>query len=173
MNITRRAAVARKIALFTSPPSLGMCLLLLTPRSMPHNVAGRISQKGLVAGKGLFTGVRGRWILETSALRSSRKFRCWGLGVLARHWPIVSHGGHHLNDGSTGRLRVAPLVHQRCERRPLHDTVHAIGRESGQIVLQIVPTGLLCACSDHRQRFVTQASQASRLGGRLWGGTKL
>src|SRR5215208_1251983 len=42
INIARRAAVARKIALFTSPPSLGMCYLLLAPRSMPHNKAWRI-----------------------------------------------------------------------------------------------------------------------------------
>jgi hypothetical protein len=42
-NIARRAAVARKIALFTPPPSLGMCPLLLAPPSMPHDEAWRIS----------------------------------------------------------------------------------------------------------------------------------
>jgi hypothetical protein len=87
---------------------------------------------------------------------------------LARQRPIVPHGGHHLNNGRAGRLRVAPIVHQRCVRRPLHDTVLAVGRESGQLVLQLEPTGLRFACSDHRQRFVPQASrtpQSARLGG--------
>jgi hypothetical protein len=37
-------------------------------------------------------------------------FRCAGLGVLARQRPIVSHGGHHLNDGSAGRLGIKPLL---------------------------------------------------------------
>ena len=64
-----------------------------------------------------------------------------GLGGLARERPIVAHGGHHLNDGRAGRLRVAPIVQQRCVRRPLHDTVDAVGRESGQLVLQLEPTG--------------------------------
>ncbi len=60
--------------------------------------------------------------------------------------PIVAHGGHHLNDGRAGRLRVAPVVHQRCVRRPLQDAVHAIGLEiclasrgSGPISLQPTP----------------------------------
>ena len=94
-------------------------------------------------------------------------------GVLPCERPIVSHGGHHLNDGSAGRLRVTPIVHKRCVCRPLHDTVHAIGRESGQIILQLEPLGLLCAGTDYRQRFVPQTSQAARLGGGLRGGTKL
>src|SRR5919112_3883411 len=54
INIARRAAVARKIAPFTSRPSLCMCPLLLAPPSMPYNEAWRISRRAL------FTGVRGR-----------------------------------------------------------------------------------------------------------------
>src|SRR5215210_4925648 len=44
-----------------------MCLLLLSPPSMPHNEAGRISQRAL------FTGVRGRVVLGT-----------WGVGFYGR-----------------------------------------------------------------------------------------
>jgi hypothetical protein len=40
---------------------------------------------------------------------NSPKFGCRVRG-LARQRPIVSHGGHHLNDGRTARLRVAPIV---------------------------------------------------------------
>jgi hypothetical protein len=93
---------------------------------------------------------------------------CHGVDFLPFERPIVSHGGHHLDDGSAGRLRVAPIVQQGCVRRPLHDAVDAVGRESGQFVLPIEPTGLLCACSDHRQRFVPQdprTPQSARLGG--------
>ena len=95
-----------------------------------------------------------------------------GLGVLARQRPTVSHGGHHLDDGRAGRLGVAPIVHHRCVRRPLHDTVHAIGREGGQIVLQLEPTGLRFARGDHRQRFVPQAPRTPR-SERLGGGKEL
>ena len=95
--------------------------------------------------------------------------RVWGLGVLARQRPSVSHGGHHLIDGRAGRLGVAPIVQHRCVRRPLHDTVDAVGRESGQIVLLLEPPGLrLFGSSDHRQRFVPKAPltpRSERLGG--------
>jgi hypothetical protein len=60
----------------------------------------------------LFTRVPRIGFLRTSDLRSSKEFRCRGLGVVARQRPIVSHGGHHLNDGRAGRLRVAPIVLQ-------------------------------------------------------------
>src|SRR5918997_497078 len=96
-----------------------------------------------------------------------------GLGVLARQRPIVSYGGHYINDGRAARLRVAPIVQQRGVRRPLHDTVDAVGRESGQFVLQLEPTGLrLFGGSDHRQRFVPQAPRTPR-SERLGGGKKL
>ena len=119
----------------------------------------------------------GTWLglIHLSACKGdSANFGCRGLKVLARQRPIVSHGGHHLNDGRAGRLRVAPLVQQGCVRRPFHDTVRAIGRESDQIVLQFEPTGFrLFGGTDHRKRFVPQTSQAARLGGALRGGTKL
>ena len=61
-----------------------------------------------------------------------------GLGGLARQRPIVSHGGHHLSDGIAGRLRVAPIVQQGCVRRPLHDTVLAVGREIPSLRVPLV-----------------------------------
>ena len=50
---------------------------------------------------------------------------------------------------------------------------HAVGREGGQIVLQLEPIGLLCTGADHSQGFVAQAPQAARLAGGLGAGTKL
>ena len=77
---------------------------------------------------------------------------------------IVAHSVYYLEDGRAGRLRVNPVVQQRYVRRPLDDTVHAIGRVSGQLILRPEPTGRLCASTDYRQWFVPQASQAARLG---------
>ena len=108
-----------------------------------------------------------------SRLWRSKKSRRRGLGPLARERANVSHGGYHLNDGRAGRLHIATIVQHRRVCRPVHDTVLAVGRESGQVVLQIEPLGLLCAGTDHRQWLVAQASQAARLGGGLRGGTKL
>jgi hypothetical protein len=59
INIARRAAVARKIALFTGRPSLYMCRMLLAPPSMPHIEARRIAKEGV------FSVVRGRLILRS------------------------------------------------------------------------------------------------------------
>jgi hypothetical protein len=93
--------------------------------------------------------------------------------VLVCEGSIVSHGGHHLDDGRAGRPRVAPIVQHGRVRRPLHDAVLAVGREGGQVVLQPEPLGLLCAGTHHRKRLVAQAPQAARLGGGLGGGAEL
>src|SRR5215208_1663357 len=59
------------------PPSLGMCPLLLAPRSMPHNGPWRISTQAYSPEcvEYEFSEVRGLGILRTSPKRSSRKLR--------------------------------------------------------------------------------------------------
>src|SRR5215204_5512184 len=70
INIARRAAVARNIALFTSPPYLRMCLLLLAPRSMPHNEAWRIAKEvySPKCVEGVFCELRVDGVLRSSAI---------------------------------------------------------------------------------------------------------
>src|SRR5687767_1329763 len=117
------------------------------------------------------------------------------MSVLLPLWPVDSHGrmpacgchgvGFYCASGRSFRTAattstMAALV--ACESlrsynrdvcvAPLHDTVDAVGREGGQSVLQLEPTGLRCACGDHRQRLVPKAPRTSR-SERLGGGKEL
>jgi hypothetical protein len=50
-----------------------------------------------------------------------------GRSLLPRERPIVSHGLHNLNDGRTRRLRVTPIIHQRCMCSTFDYAVAAVG----------------------------------------------
>lgn len=51
--------------------------------------------------------------------------------VVARLGTLEFPSVHYLEDGRAGYLRVVLLEQQRFVRRPLHDTVEAVGRECG------------------------------------------